>query len=161
MREFKHVGDIIQQHYPLKQTRGNKRWVTAHQRKNYDQMTTHNESIEAAYHRIINAVKSLYMLPGEVCFERDYKHDRLEGLYGMHALITPNFYWRLDCAFTYNYEISYAFHNCTYEAEIRKFMRAYPLDRASTQKQLAPDFNTFYNSVLAVQEPAFIHFFTR
>ncbi|MDB5004929.1 MAG: hypothetical protein JWQ34_3154 [Mucilaginibacter sp.] len=161
MREIKHVGDIIQQHFPLSQSRGNKRWTVAHQRKKYDQMTTHNEPIEVAYHRIVNVVKSLYMLPGDVYFERDYKEDRSEGLYGMHALLTPHFYWRLDCAFTYNYEITYAFNNCSYESEIRKLMQAYPLDRAAIEKQFAPDFNTFYNSVLAVQEPIHIHSFTR
>ena len=161
MKEFKTVGDIIQQHYPLPQQRGTKRWVTSEQRKNYDQQTHHNEPIEAAYHRIVNLVKTLYMQPGEVYFERDFKYDQSFGLFGIHSFITPHFYWRLDCEFTYNYQVTFAFNNCSYEAEIRKLMLAYPLDRTTKEKHLHPDFNVFYNSILALQEPHFIHSFKR
>jgi hypothetical protein len=161
MKELKHVGGILQQHYPLPDSRGTKRWILAQRQQCRVLHETDNYSIEASYHRLLNAVKTRHLKLGEVYFERDYKHDRSEGLTGMHCLITQNFYWRLDCAFTYNYEISFAFDNCRYEAEIRKLMQAYPLDRTATEKQSAPDFNTFYNSVLAVQDPAFIHSFTR
>jgi hypothetical protein len=161
MKELKHVGNIIQQHYPLPNSRGTKRWILAQRQQCRILHETDNASIESSYHQLLNAVKSHHLKLGEVYFERDYKHDRSEGLTGMHCFITENFYWRLDCAFTYNCEISFAFSDCSYETEIRSFMQAYPLDRVTTEKQLAPDFETFYNTVLAVQDPAFIHSFTR
>lgn len=161
MRELKTVGEIIQQHFPLPKQRGTKRWIVAERRSKFDQQTNDNHSTEVAYHRIINIAKTLYMQCGEVYFERDYKYDREFGLFGMHSFITSHFYWRLDCAFTYNYEVSYAFNNCSYETEIRKLMQTYPLDRVVIEKQLAPDFAAFHQSVLATQEPMFIHSFTR
>jgi hypothetical protein len=36
-------------------------------------------------------------------------------------------------------------------------MLAYPLDRAATEKQLQPDFTTFYGTVIKVQDPRFIY----
>lgn len=161
MREIKHVGEIIQQHCPLPNQRGNKRWVLAQRKHCRGLHQTDNASVEASYHRVIDFIKTRHLKLGEVYFERDYKHDRTEGLAGMHCFLTPNFYWRLDCAFTYNYEVTYAFHNCAYEADVRQLLQAYPLDRTATEKALAPNFDSFYQTVMAIQEQQFIHFFTR
>jgi len=159
MKELK-IGEIIQQHFPLSRSRDTKRWVTAEKRKNYNEHHIQNLATETAYHRVINLAKT-FMQPGETYFERDYKQDHTEGLYGMHCMLTPNFYWRLDCKFTYDYEVTYAFNNCSYETEIRKLMRAYPLDRAAIEKQLQPDFDAFYSNVLSVQEDKYFHSLTR
>jgi hypothetical protein len=161
MKELKHSIDIIQQHSLLRESKGTKRWILAQRQHCKVLHETDNTSIEASYHRLLNAVKRCRLKPGELYFERDYKLDRTEGLTGMHCFLTPHFYWRLDCLFTFNYEMTYAFNNCSYEAEIRKMMEAYPLNRTTVEKQLHSDFNTFYKSVLTVQDPAFIHSFTR
>ena len=100
------------------------------------------------------------MLAGEVYYEKDLKHDSSQFL-AMHSFITPCFYWSLDCAAYYDFEIEFAFHNCPFEAEIRRMLNAYPLDRKAKEKQLQPDFATFYNTALKVQPAEFIFCFKR
>jgi hypothetical protein len=161
MKEFKTVGSIIQQHYPLRKMRQRKRWDLAQSRSHYEAQTNQNSSTEVAYHRVIAFVKELYLTPGEVCFERNYKYDKSDGLLGMHSFLTSTFWWRLDCSYLYEYEISLAFNRCPFEAEIREMMQVYPLDRTVIEKPLQPDFDTFYNTTLCVQEPQFIFTFKR
>jgi len=75
----------------------------------------------------------------------------------MHSFIMPNFYWVLYCEFTYTYAVDFAFYNCPYEVEIRKMLRPFPLDRQAKEKELQPNFKTFYQNVLKIQDPAFLH----
>jgi len=154
MKELK-IGEIIQQHFPLSPRRGTKRWVTAERRKNYNPHHIQNVATETDYHRVINLAKS-FMQPGETYFERDYKHDQSEGLFGMHCFMTSTFYWRLDCKFTYDYCITLAFNNCPYEDAIREYLRAYPLDRAVLELDLKAEFDDKFKATLNIQQ-GYIH----
>jgi hypothetical protein len=147
---------IITTHYPINNRRANKRWAIA-QRRPEKQLRILNDNTEHAYHRIIMLVKQLHLKSDEVYFERDYKRDKEDGLFGMHSLITSTFYWRLDCSANYFYEVEFAFSNCYYEADIRHMLRAHPLDRQATERQLQPCFKSFYEQVQTVQEARFLH----
>ncbi|GAB3915375.1 hypothetical protein [Mucilaginibacter boryungensis] len=137
-------------------TKQNKRWTIAMSRpEKYVKMM--NESTEAAYHRIITFIKQQHLKPTERYFERDYKHDTSEGIFGMHCFMTPSFYWALNCSLLYTYEVEFAFSSCPCESDIRHMIRAYPLDRNTSEAQLQPDFKAYYDKVLQVQEPRFIH----
>src|SRR5437879_5619481 len=122
------VGQIISEHYPIPQRLPGKRWKAAQNRGINKLQVTQNECVEHSFHEVLKAVKTLYMKPDEVYFEKDSKEDKSDFL-GMHSFITSSFYWRLDCAFYYDYEVEFAFHNCPYEAEIRRVLRAFPLER--------------------------------
>lgn len=158
MKELKANDDqpIISKHYPINQTQPSKRWVIAQARPE-KLIVMQNNCTEASYHSVINAVKKLYLKRNEVYYERDLKKDKSQGSLGIHSFITPNFYWILYCEFTYTYAVDFAFFDCPYEAEIRKMLRAYPLDRQAKEKDLQPNFNTFYQNVLKVQDLVYLH----
>lgn len=147
---------ILETHYPIQQ-RGTKRWIAAQTKGPFKQQLMHNNNVEAAYHRVIAIAKTAISGLSITYYEKDMKKDKSEGLYGMHSFITSNFYWWLECDLCCHYQIRYAFNNCPYEVEIRKLMRAYPLDRVTTPKQFQFDFTTFYENVLRIQDNQFIH----
>lgn len=148
---------IIEAHYPLpKKHRFMKRWVIAEKRENHEQQTGTNRCTEAAYHRIIEAIKSRYFIPGTEYFERDYKRDKTENCLAMHSFIMPSFYIYLESSFTYDYRVEYAFNNCSFEAELRAMLKPFPLDRQATEVKLQPDFKTFYDNIMRIQDQRFI-----
>jgi hypothetical protein len=129
------------------------RWLVTKSRtdRKYEQMQ--NESVEADYHRVIQAVKSFILSHGgDTIYEQNHKSDP-SSYTGMHSFVTSTFYWRLDCELNYNYEVYYAFHNCPYEAPIRKLMEAYPLDRTTHEYKFPQGYEAFYGRVLEVQDP--------
>jgi len=131
-----------------------KRWAYA-KTKLGQRESLQNSNIEAVYHQVINAVKTLYMRRGGDYFERDYKTDKSHGILCMHSFITSNFYWILDCELGFQYKVTFAFDKCPFEAEVRKLLRAYPLSESATEVILQPDLATFYKNVLAYQDRRF------
>lgn len=158
MKESKSAGEIIREHYPLtrKQYR-RKRWAIAQTRGTHQYQAIRNSCTEAEYHRILNAVKTLYLKQGEVYFERNYKHEETENFLSMHSFISATCYLYLECDFCYDFQVEYAFDNCPFEAQIRTFLRIHPLDTRATEKELQPDFKSFFERVLKFQDPQFIH----
>jgi hypothetical protein len=146
---------IIQTHYPIRRYRSKKRWVLAQGRPDKLQVMQ-NDSTEAAYHRLIALAKA-QMKPGEVYYERNHKTDSTDGLFGMHSFVTPNFSISLFCELDYKYHVDYIFNACPYKAEVERALRAYPLDRTATARVLSMDYTQYYQSVLQVQHPKFIH----
>lgn len=163
MKELKiHLtaGDIIRLHYPIPRRKNTKRWKIAQTRGVHPAQVGRNECVEASYHEVLTALKSHYLTPGEIYYERDLKHVQDDWL-GMHSFVSEHFYWQLYCAAYYDYEIEFAFNDCPYESEIRKMFRAYPLDRQAKEIQLQPDYATFYRRVLSIQPAEFIFSFKR
>jgi hypothetical protein len=154
MKELKNK-PIIEAHYPIKRL-PTKRWVIAQSRPNKLQVMQ-NDCIEAAYHRIINHVKKLYMKPGDTYYERDLKTDKAEGSLGMHSFMSSTFYWMLYCEFTYQFSVEFAFCNCPFETEVREMLKTYPLDRQATEKELQPNYKSFYEAVQRVQDAKYFH----
>lgn len=158
MKELKSTDDkpIITTHYPINQRLPTKRWIIAQARPEKQQVIQ-NECTEAAYHRVIDAVKKLYLKSGDTYYERDSKQDRTTGFLSMHSFMCATFYCVLYCEFQYKYVVEYAFDNCQFEAEARALLKPFPLDRYATERDLKPDFKTFYRIVLTMLEPRFIH----
>ena len=84
-------------------------------------------------------------------------HDKSESATSMQSFITPNFYWHLHCSYLYHYEVEFAFNDCEFEAYIKAMLIPYPLDRQATERKLLPDFNTFFETVLQVQDKCYLH----
>jgi hypothetical protein len=148
---------ILETHYPIYQ-RYQKRWIAAQTKGPFKQKLEHNNNVEAAYHRVISLVKSAIAGKSTLYYEKDLKHDKELGLYGMHSFFTDNFYWWLECDLCCDYRIRFGFEYCPYESDIRKLMRAYPLDRVTTEKVFQTDLRTFQQNVLRCEGA--MHFFT-
>jgi len=161
MKELKchHAIPIIDTHFPIRRKPG-KRWRIAQTRGTNPAQVRQNECVEVSYNEVIKLVKAHHLQSGDVYFEKDSKHDFSQFL-AMHSFITPSFYWRLDCAAYYDFEIEFAFNNCSFEAEIRKLFRAFPLDRQAKEIQLKPNFTIFYKGVLTAQPATLIFSFKR
>ncbi|RZK26663.1 MAG: hypothetical protein EOO43_02130 [Flavobacterium sp.] len=140
---------------PIPQLKGTKKWLTAITvSRGNEQLKIQNRLVDTDYHRVITAVKNLYMQAGmEVTvFERDYRFDTTECLVTMHSFITPHFYWHLECEYTYNYKVDYDYKDFPFENEFKGLLRAYPLDRTAHHKPKQPSFVAFYKRVLQVQD---------
>jgi hypothetical protein len=150
MKELKPSDDkpIINTHYPTRKPR--KYWPDAMIKSQFRMKKTHNENVETAYHHVIQYVRKNHFKRVEIFFNLDYKTGT-DGVTGMHSFITSSFYWRLDCNLLRDYVVTYAFNNCSYEAEIRDLMRAYPLDRVTTSKEMTPDYDAFFKAVIDIQ----------
>jgi len=148
---------IITEHYPLpKQHQMRKSWAVAEARKDNEMRSGINRCTETSYHRIIDAVK-LYLKPGEVYYERDHKHDKRQNALAMHCFMTSSSYIYLECLLNYEYMVEYAFHNCQYEADLRAMFAPFPLNHRAVEVELKPNFRAYYDTVLSVQEPHFLH----
>jgi len=159
MKEFAtNPQPIIQAHYPLpKRYQFKKPWITAQSRKNYEQITGMNRCTEAAYHRIIDAVKQQHLVSGKIYFERDFKFDKSHNCCAMHSFMTSSFYIYLECNIDYIFRVEFAFNDCAYESEIRAMLKPYPLDRQATEVQKQPDFHTLLMNVLHTQDECYLH----
>jgi hypothetical protein len=160
MKELKTSDDkpIIKTHYPLTNSRKpGKRWIIASTASQHKQKKMQNECVESAYMRVINAVKRLYLKPGTIYYEKDSRQDKSESATSMHSFITSNFYWHLHCSYLYEYEVEFAFNDCEFEAYIKAMLIPFPLDRQATERKLRPDFNTFFETVLQVQDKCYLH----
>jgi len=135
-----------------------KRWIVAQGRPDKG-LKVRNECTEAAYHLIIDTIKKHHLNDGDIYYDRDLKTDPSQGFLSMHSLLCSSFYIYLQCDFTYDYTVEYAFCNCPFEAEIRKMLAVHPLTTQAKEVALKPDFTTYYQTVLKVQDQQFIHSF--
>ena len=160
MKEFnepKPVGKIIEEHFPLSQRKPTKRWIIAQSRGTNKAQEMKNRCVEAAYHRTLSAVKTLYLKPCDAYYERDQKHDNSDSFLAMHSFMTTSFYFHLQCSFCYDFEVEYAFNNCPYEQQVRFMLKAFPLDSQATESELKPDYNTFFETVMTFQDKSFLY----
>jgi hypothetical protein len=155
MKELYSVPVQIHASEPITKTRIKpeaKRWAVTEGRKDKKWQRLENQATERHYHNIITSV--IEVLPqygGDTILSRDCKYDG--GFTDVHGFITSTFYWRLDCLLNYNYEIFYDFHNCPYEAMVRKMMEAYPLYKVCNHHPSSGLFNKPYSEILALHDP--------
>lgn len=161
MRELKSIAyqPILLTQPPKRKLRGTKRWAIAQNRSTNPMQAMQNSITENAVHRIITAIKTKYLKPGDVYFERNYKYDKEESIFDVHCFMCSTFMIRLDCMLYYYFEVEYAFHNCPFEAEIREMLRFGPLITQSKEIMLQPDFKAYYEQVLSYHRAEFIHIF--
>jgi len=158
LKNYQTIGHIIETHFPFRRKPG-KRYLIAQTRGTNPAQVQRNECVEFSYHEVLNLVKTHHLKPGEVYYEKDLKNDKSQYL-AMHSFVTPTFYWRLDCAAYYDFEIEFAFHECPFEDEIRKMFRAFPLDRQTKEKPIT-HYNLFYKAAMVMLEPEFVFCFKR
>ena len=132
-----------------------KTWITAKRRSNHAAQQATNNTVEVFYKSILTNAKKMMSQSASV-FERDYRYDKTENAFAMHAFMSSTFYFCLECDVHYNYNVEYAFCRCPYEAELRAMLTDYPFKLRSTEVTLTPDFNTFYQRVLSFQDNQFI-----
>lgn len=107
-----------------------------------------NDAIEAAYHKVIAAVKELVLKHGgDTIYERDLKLDP-ECFVGIHSFFTSTFYWQLDCDFDNTLLIGYAFDRCPFKDEVRELMSTLQIDGNSHQQDFANGYSGFYEAVI-------------
>jgi hypothetical protein len=116
-----------------------------------------NETIESQFLRTLAKVKKLLAREHPTAFERDYRNDNSQDAFAMHSFMTGTFYFHLECSFTYSYDVTYTFNHCEHEATIRELLKCYPLCTRAKETRLKPDFNTYFNTVLNVQDNKYIH----
>jgi len=132
-----------------------KRWKVAQSRSLHTPQKALNALVEQRYHQVLTKVKQLISGTTPI-FERDYRHDSRENALAMHAFIGEHIYLYLECDYSYKYQVEYTFHNCPFEHHIRAMLFTYPLDTRSKVTTLKPDFTTFYENVLRVQDRKYI-----
>ncbi|MBE9584017.1 hypothetical protein IM792_06110 [Mucilaginibacter sp. JRF] len=143
---------------PIANIRGTKRWVQAKRMSNGNSLLkVRNELVEDGYMRIVEKVKLMYqqLNHSTIIFERDYRRDKSQGLFGMHSFITPHFYFYLECRLTFDFIIEYDFYNCPFEDAIRHMMIGYPYNEVAIHTPKQPNCTKFYESVLKVQDPIY------
>jgi hypothetical protein len=76
---------------------------------------------------------------------------------GLFTLITPTFFFYLECDILNNYRVEYLFHDCPVEAEIQQLINQFCMRSYSTEVVKQPDYPMFFRTCLSVQPPRFIH----
>jgi len=131
-----------------------KRWVLAKRKYGHTQNQLTNETVESAFHSMLYKVKQLLRehQPNQTVFEKDFRFDNAHNAFALHAFISSSVYLYLECSMNYLYQLEYAFNNCKHEAVIRELLAAYIFTNRTKEVSLQPDFNTFYEGVLRVQD---------
>ncbi|MCC8410494.1 hypothetical protein LJ707_16245 [Mucilaginibacter sp. UR6-1] len=154
MKEIKEKDQEI----PIANLKGTKRWVQAKRITNGDSLLKiRNELVEDGYMRIIEKVKLMYQQldHSTIVFERDYRRDKSQGLFGMHTFITPHFYFNLECRLTFDFIIEYDFYNCPFEDAVSELMLGFPYNKAAIHTPQKPNCTKFHERVLNVQDPIY------
>lgn len=118
-----------------------------------------NPAIEGMYHAILRQVKELYhTLPNKedrIVIELNNELDPTDS-HGLFTLITPSFYFYLECDILNNYRIEYLFHFCPFEQQIQKLIDQFSMRSYSTEVVKQEDYPAFFNRCLSCQPPRFI-----
>ncbi len=154
----------IQNRQPFKQETGmlEKRWITA--KTNPNKVPSYRNSIvEFTYNNVLKLAKRLYSqlesTSERTVFEKDHRYDSSENSLAMHTLLTPNFYWHLECSFDYLYRIEYDFHKCPFEEQFTEqiHIREHYMPGSTKHWHTRPDCKGFFNRVVQVQDAQYIH----
>jgi hypothetical protein len=132
-----------------------KRWKSITNYTHPNQMKMELDTRMIQYELVLGKVKELYQGSGEICYERDFKHDN-ENPFTIYSFLTSTFWWFIECDFTYNINIKYQFDNCPYEEEIRRLFLHFNVSMEVIE-DTKPSLPAFHKAVLAYQKPQFIH----
>jgi hypothetical protein len=138
-----------------------KRWKTAKKVNLGASRKDQNSLVEFYYMDMLafakNKIAELPDSHSRVIYERDYREDVTEDSFAMHCLISPCFYWHLECTFAYYYKVDYDFYNCPFEQEFReKLSGMFTLLRNLERKQLQPNCSAYLKRVFKVQDKKFM-----
>lgn len=133
-----------------------KTWVTGRGNSKFDQERPTNNIVQATYMSILAKVKTMHSPSSYPVFERDYRHDNTDSAIMMLAFMSDGFYWVLECDVHGKYNVQYAFHNCSFEKEVRELIQVYPFEARCTELDLQPDFASFFQNVLRFQDKQYL-----
>ena len=108
------------------------------------------------YELVLDKVKLLYTNSGEICYERDFKHDN-ENPFTIYSFLTSTFWFDIECDLCFNINVVYQFDKCPHEAAITALFREFHLTPYITEVAKQPSLAGFHKAVLAYQKPQFIH----
>jgi hypothetical protein len=129
-----------------------KRWLEAKRKYGHSQQHLDNKAVEAYFMNTLFKVKQLLKEKHTTAFSRDYRSCDAENAFTMEVFICPSVYLLLECSYDYTYRVEYAFNNCKHEAEISKLLNSFVLQNRVKEQKLKPDFNTFYLTVMTMQD---------
>jgi len=119
-----------------------------------------NPAIAGMFHTIVKKAKELYSkLPNKedrVIILLNNELDPTDS-HGLYTLITPSFFFYLECDILSNYRIEYQFDQCPVEAEIQQLINQFAMKSFSTEVVKQADYATFFRTCLQVQPDRFIH----
>lgn len=119
-----------------------------------------NPAIEGIYHAILKKVKELYKgLPNKedrIIIELNNAQDPTDS-HGLFTLMTPSFFFYLECSITNQYRIEYLFDSCPVEDDIQALISKFAVRSYSTEVVKQPDYPTFFRRALSCQPDRFIH----
>jgi hypothetical protein len=119
-----------------------------------------NPVVQGMYFAILKKTKELYKgLPSKedrIIIELNNEQDPTDS-HGLFTLLTPSFFFYLECDIKNNYRIEYLFHDCPVEQEIQKLIDRFAMRSYSTETVKQPDYPTFFRQVLSCQPDRFIH----
>lgn len=119
-----------------------------------------NPAIAGMFHTIVKKAKELYStLPNKedrVIIELNNEQDPTDS-HGLYTLITPSFFFYLECDILSNYRIEYQFDQCPVEAEIQQLINQFAMKSFSTEVVKQTDYPKFFRRCLSVQPDRFIH----
>ncbi|TKC57685.1 hypothetical protein FBD94_20650 [Pedobacter hiemivivus] len=118
-----------------------------------------NPVIQGMYFAILKKTKELYKgLPSKedrIIIELNNEQDPTDS-HGLYTLITPSFFFYLECSITNQYRIEYQFDHCPFEEEIKTLIDRFAMRSYSTEAVKQPDYPTFFRNCLACQPDRFI-----
>ena len=119
-----------------------------------------NPVIQGMYNAILKKVKELHKgLPNKddrIIIELNNEQDPTDS-HGLFTLLTPSFFFYLECDIKNNYRIEYLFRDCPVEQEIQKLIDRFAMRSYSTEVVKNSDYPTFFRNCLACQPSRFIH----
>ena len=118
----------------------------------YKHLRAHNEGVERMFMQIIECVKTHYLKPNELVFEHDSRKDTTLNSSPMHTFITKNLFLELECTYgKYECVVLYDFQDCSFEQEVRKLLKPYPLSVAAKHEPRAGGVAAYFNRVYQFQ----------
>jgi len=118
-----------------------------------------NPVIHDMYHFVVESVKELYSkLPNKedrVMIELNLKACPLD-VSGLYCVLTPHFYFHLECDVMTNFKIEYQFFQCPFEKEIQALIDKYSIRSYSTEIVKREDYPSFFERCLQVNPERFI-----
>jgi hypothetical protein len=129
-----------------------KQWTIPYSKGQYKHLRVHNEVVERMFMQIIKCIKTHYLKPNELVFEHDSRKDRTLNSSTMHSFITKNLFLELECTYgTYECVVLYDFQDCSFEQEVRKLLRPYPLSVAAKHAPRTSGVTAYFNRVYQFQ----------
>jgi len=135
-----------------------KRWKKVNKLSHPNNLKVTNDTIMHQYYGALKFLKAECLQTGTLYFERDYKDDNSDP-FTVHSFVCENLFFNLECDFNYFMQIEYDFAAFPRIDELLWHVGFAKVQGMLFYKPRIPNLTTFFNGVVAYQEPQFIHTF--